>query len=291
MARGIDYAFSPHPSVGAMQGAGIHFVGRYVSQLAINDQNGKNLLPAERRGLADGRIAIILFAEPGDPEWMRGGHAAGVAQAEHFDAVTKALGMPGIPAYYAADFDAPPGDQPAINACLDGASSVRGPELTGIYGGYHVVKRALDGGHARYACQTLAWSGAPRRNDPHSFWDGQTNWDKRAQVRQHLQIKVGGVSVDLDQSQAADYGQWPRPSVTSQATPAPVPPQKRSAPGGVSLRHAANAESTTVARALFLMAQDPTSVQRGGFGDLQRNYIGGEDWDAPMRTGMTYWVG
>ena len=53
------------------------------------------------------------------------------------------------------------------------------------------------------------------------------------------------------------------------------------APGGRPGR------STTVPDALWLMAQNKPDR----FGDLQREYIGGEDWDTPMPEGMTYWVG
>lgn len=296
MPKGIDYAFTPHPSPGAMAAAGIKFAGRYASQLAINDVNGKNLLRAERDALLNAEIEIIMFAEPGDPKWMLGGRAAGVTQAKHFDAVTKALGLAGIPAYYAADFDVGPSQQAAVNAALDGASSVRGPNLTGIYGGYFAVKRALDAGKAKYACQTLAWSGTPRRDggpgavahDPHCVFIGSTNWDRRAQVRQHLQIRVGGVSVDWDTSMADDYGQWPRPAA---AKPPPAAPAMRKATGKLSLRKAVNAESTTVMRSLFLMAHAPGAEAAGNFGPLQREYLLGEDFDAPMPAGMVYWVG
>jgi hypothetical protein len=269
--RGIDYAFSPHPPAAAIQAAGFGFVGRYVSSYAPNDTNGKNLPPGECRNLLAAGLGIVLFCEESASR-MLGGHPAGVADAQHFDDVTKALGMPGIPAYYAADFDAAPGTQTAINAYLDGASSVRGHALTGIYGGYYVVKRTLDAGKATYACQTVAWSG------------GQ--WDGRAQ---HLQIRVAGVSVDLDDSTAPDFGQWPRPQPHDHA--APDPPVARTAGGKESLRQAAHHESTSVPRALWLMAHDPDKAERGRWGRLQLGYLAAEDWDAPMPSGMTYWVG
>jgi hypothetical protein len=41
----------------------------------------------------------------------------------------------------------------------------------GIYGGYGPVKRALDGGHAKWAWQTYAWSGG--------------RWNSRAQLQQY----------------------------------------------------------------------------------------------------------
>jgi hypothetical protein len=285
--RGVDYAFNPHPPVTAVKLAGFTFVGRYVSSLPKNDTNGKNMLPGEQQALHAGGLKIILFAEEGTTR-MTEGRAAGVEDAEHFKAVTHSLGMDEAVMFCCSDFDAAPEQQDAINAYLDGASTVLGPNRIGIYAGYHVVRRCLDAGKAHYACQTLAWSGPPHRgNDPHNFWDGQTNWDTRAQVRQHLQIKVAGASADVDEAVADDYGQWPRPAQSPPPKPAPVPPARRSADGGQSLREGARAESTSVPDALWLMAQNKPDR----FGDLQRDYIGGEDWDAPMPKGMTYWVG
>jgi hypothetical protein len=285
--RGVDYAFTPHPPVTALKSAGLTFVGRYVSSQAVNDTNGKNLVPGEQRALHGAGLKIILFAEEGGQR-MTAGQDAGAADANHFKAVTNSLGMDGAVMFCCCDFDAAPGQQGGLNAYLDGAASVLGRDRVGIYGGYYVVRRSLDAGKAHYACQTLAWSGAPHQGgDPHNFWDGQTNWDTRAQLRQHLQIRVSGVSVDFDEALATDYGQWPRLTPSPQPKPAPVPPASRSADGEQSLREAAQAESTTVPDALWLMARNKPDR----FGDLQRQYIGGEDWDAPMPKGMTYWVG
>lgn len=75
------------------------------------------------------------------------------------------------------------------------------------------------------------------------------------------------------------------------AVPAPKPPVLRTATGRESLRHAVNREGTTVMEALWLMAHDPEKEKAGHFGDVQRAYLLGEDYDAIMPRGMTYWVG
>ncbi len=199
--NGVDYAFYPHPSVTALKAAGVKFVGRYVSPQAANDANGKNLIPAEFKALHDAGMAIILYEEQYAAR-MREGYPAGVADAKHFDAVVKALGMTGAIMYAAADWDATEAEQEAINRYLDGVASVIGRARTGIYGGYYVVKRALDARKATHAVQTVAWSG------------GQ--WDSRADVRQYLSVKIDGAVCDRLESMKADYGQWPRPA------PAPV---------------------------------------------------------------------
>jgi len=291
MSRGIDYAFNPHPSPGAVHAAGHAFVGRYVSPILANDVNGKNLIKSELAALRAAGLSLILFAEQYAGR-MREGKASGTADAKHFDAVTKALGMTGAVMYAACDFDAPPSDQPAINAYLAATATVLGSTRAGIYGGYHVVKRALDAGKATFACQTLAWSGAPRRDggpgsvahDPHCQWDGQTNWDTRAQVRQHLAIVVGGVSVDLDESRAADFGQWPRPAV-----PKPKPHGYLVADGSLSFFDSVMAhKGATVSASLWATAQDPE--RKSGPGPEAKAYFDRGDLHALMQAGVRYWV-
>jgi len=216
--RGIDYADFPHPPPAAIKAAGYGFVMRYTSPSAGNDVNGKNLQPPELHALLAAGLKVGLVFEFGAQQ-MLAGHAQGVADAQHADAVCAALGLHGLPVYFAADWDATQAQQAAINAYLDGAASVIGKARTGIYAGFYPVKRALDGGHAVWAWQTLAWSG------------GQ--WDPRAQLRQHLGVSVGGVSCDLNEAMAADFGQWPRPAVTPPPPP-PPPPHQYTVPSGLS---------------------------------------------------------
>jgi hypothetical protein len=202
MSAGVDYAFNPHPSIAQLQRARVQFVCRYISSSAQNDQNGKNLIPGECKALLDGHIKIVVVVEEG-ASYMLGGHGAGVSAGRHADAVVKALHMPTIPVYIAADWDATPAQQGPINACLDGLASIVGRSRTGIYGGFYVCKRALDAGKAHWAWQTIAWSG------------GQ--WDRRAHIRQGLTFSLGGASVDHDQAMFSDFGQWPRPGTAAPA--------------------------------------------------------------------------
>lgn len=203
--KGIDYAFTPHPGVAAVRGAGYGFACRYMSPDSANDTNGKNLLVGELHELLTAGISVVVVEESTSGR-MRSGQPAGVTDGQHAQAVTTALGMPAIPVYFACDFDASPADQAAINAYLDGAASVIGRARTGIYGGYYPLKRALDAGKASWAWQTAAWSG------------GQ--WDPRAHIRQEGTVLVGGVQADADEAMTADFGQWPRPVSGSAAKPA-----------------------------------------------------------------------
>lgn len=259
--RGIDYAFFPHPSVAAIKAAHLSFVGRYVSSFAPNDANGKNLIPSECHSLLTGGVSIILFVEEGANR-MLGGHAAGVADAQHFDAVVKALGMPTIPGYFAADFDATPGEQTAIDAYLDGAKSVIGLPRVGLYGDFYVVSRAQAAGKCSYVCQTIAWSGS--------------QWDQKDNVQQHLQISVGGVSVDIDGATTHDYGQWPRPAIP--VTPTPHPTAALYGDGHTTLHQLAIKYGTTPQAILAA-----TAKHDNGFpAPRVAAYVNGGNWNAAL---------
>lgn len=207
--KGIDFAFDPHPSIAVEKANGVTFVCRYISPSTANDVNGKNLVPAEKAALLAAGLSIVMVFESSGGR-MLAGRAAGVADAQDADAVVRALGMPGMPVYFAADWDATEADQALINAYLDGTASVIGHARNGIYGGYWPVSRALDAGKASFGWQTYAWSG------------GQ--WDKRAQLRQTANgVSMGGADADIDASEAADFGQWPRPAAAAPAAPFPAP--------------------------------------------------------------------
>lgn len=200
---GVDYAWG-RPGPTALKSVGAHFVCRYLS----HDTTGKNLDHAEASQLSAAGIALVVVWETAADRALDG-HAAGAADARAADQQARACGMPkDRPIYFAVDFDATPGQQSAINAYLDGAASVIGRSRVGIYGGYYPVKRALDGGHAKWAWQTYAWSG------------GQ--WDQRAQLQQYSNDHVvGGVGVDYDRGMVGDFGQWKVSGTSPKPTPAP----------------------------------------------------------------------
>ena len=189
MPEGIDYAFG-RPTMAALKAAGIKFVCRYLSH-----SPSKNLTPAEARKLTDAGIWIVVVWETTAKRALAG-HAAGAADARDARAQARDCGMPDDrPVYFAVDWDASSGQQATINAYLDGAASVLGRDQVGIYGGYGPVRRALNGGHAKWAWQTYAWSGG--------------RWDSRAQLQQYSNgHTIGGVDCDYDRAEASDYGQW-----------------------------------------------------------------------------------
>lgn len=198
---GVDYAWD-RPGGKALAAAGKHFACRYASHDAKKD-----ISHAEAVDLAAHGIWTVLVFES-TPGRALAGHNAGVADANTALKVATAAGMPkDRPIYFAVDFDANSNQQGAINAYLDGAASVLGRPLVGVYGGYDVVRRTLDAGKAHWAWQTRAWSHG--------------RWDTRAVMRQTASATIGGASCDLNTADVVDYGQW-QPGKTPDPRP-PVP--------------------------------------------------------------------
>ena len=219
--KGCDYS-TARPKISALAPAGIKFVVRYTSP----GVNPKNLTQAELTALLAAGIEVAVVFESVSGR-MLAGHGAGISDAITADTAVKMLGMPGLPVYFACDFDAAAGQQPLINDYLDGAASVIGRARTGIYGGYWPVSRALNAAKATYAWQTYAWSSYTGTLPPHAEkWEvppHSGHWflaDTRAQLRQGPNgVPLGGGTVDLDHAYATDFGQWPRPKPPPQAGP------------------------------------------------------------------------
>jgi hypothetical protein len=191
--RGIDYAWS-HPSAASIKAAGIGFVARYLSHDLTKDIS----LP-EKNALSGAGIAIVVVFEA-TANRVLSGYSGGVADAQTANDRVNGLGMPGIPIYFACDFDASASQQAAINAYLKGAASVIGLARVGLYGGYWPLDRARAAGLATYFWGTYAWSG--------SNW-GSCGW--KPHIMQAIPtINIGGVTVDSDTSNFDDFGQWPR---------------------------------------------------------------------------------
>lgn len=208
--EGVDLA-SPLSvaSVARLRLAGKKFVARYLAPPgAVYDW--KRLRRSEVLALRAARMGLVCVWESGARRALDG-HTAGVADARAAAALLKELGIPNAPVYFAVDFDASPGEQGAINLYLRGAGVVLGKNRVGIYGGFWPVKRALDAGVCKYGWQTYAWSGGNR--------------DTRAQLYQHRNgQRVAGLSVDLDRTYHADYG---NALAKAAPTPKPAPAPKR----------------------------------------------------------------
>lgn len=191
-ATGVDYSFA-RPSPGGLHGEGYTFACRYLSP----PPNSKNLSKSEADALWAAGVDVVANFEEGATNALNG-HGQGVTDATIADGQSQADGIPaGRPIYFSVDFDAQPGDFAAIDAYFDGVASVIGEGRTGAYGGYAIIQHLFDAGKIRWGWQTYAWSNGA--------------WDARAQLRQvQNDITAAGDSAccDLDQAQAADFGQW-----------------------------------------------------------------------------------
>lgn len=189
-AKGLDFAWS-RPSATAMANAGYTFACRYLSY-----DHTKNLTLAEAQANALAGVDTVANWEyavraPLNGAWQ------GTQDARTALGQAQACGMPnGRPIYFSVDFDATEAQQGPINQYLMACANVLGgPHFVGVYGGYYIVKRALDAGVAQWGWQTYAWSG------------GQ--WDPRAKVRQVRNgVQFAGADVDINEAQVADFGQW-----------------------------------------------------------------------------------
>lgn len=262
---GVDYAWSK-PSVQALKSVGEVFVAQYFS----NDPT-KNLTPARAHDLLAAGIQIVAVWEY-TATAMRGGKVQGQRDASNAETEAKACGVDGIPIYFACDYDAPPGDQNAINNYLDGCAAVLGAGRVGMYGGYWPLSRAKSAGAARYFWGTPAWSGSEWATSgftPHIMQGGM--------------VTIGGVQCDLDAALSTDFGQWPRPAE-------PKTWQAWKSDGHTSLGQLAGETGLWASHIL-----SATATKYGRYDSVTANYVtavfgGSISPAAPIPVGASLWV-
>lgn len=202
--KGLDEDWSKvDPTQAANDGFGFAF--GYVSQ----DNTGKNLSPADVSRIHGAGMAVALVYEY-NPQSALGGYSAGARDAGIAIAHAQSLGAPrGVALYAAVDWDVTDAQKPAVLAYatgfLDACTAVG--FRSGIYGGYWVCLYLSDHNYGGFLWQTYAWSGGL--------------WLAAAAVRQTRNgIHEAGATVDLDESEVIDFGQW---SPASAPAPVPVP--------------------------------------------------------------------
>lgn len=192
----IDYSFW-RPAAGQL--AGVSGVVRYLSSDAT-----KRIEPAELDMLFGAGVGVGLVFEDTANRAEQGanaGHADGLLAAEQM----RGLGVPaGRPAYAAVDYDIPDYDPAStdprrklgpVGDYLEAFRTAVTPYAAGGYGGYWLVKRALDAGLIRWAWQTVAWSGGLVDHRTSLYQPG---------------MQVPGMQADLDLAGTRDWGQFRR---------------------------------------------------------------------------------
>ena len=193
MSKGLDYSWG-RPNVSEMVAKGYKFAARYLS----NNVDGKNITREESDALRAVGMAIVLVWESYVKRPLEG-NAAGIADAQKSLEEARAIGFPdSVPIYFAVDFDAYEAQQAAIDDYLRGAASVLGAERIGIYGGFYVVKRCIEGGTAKFGWQTLAWSGGQTYQGAHIYQNGATDFGGQADVNDILKDNYGQWGSDVE---------------------------------------------------------------------------------------------
>ena len=179
--QALDYSLA-RPDPAAIVAAGYVGVLRY---LAPEIDAPKIITPVEYENLIGHGLKVVL-----NWEWYgnraREGAAAGTADAQEALRQANELGYTGC-IYFSVDYDAPPADQPAINAYFQACAQVLGLARLGAYGGYWPLSRLFDAGLIRYGWQTFAWSGGNRESRAHLYQNGATVFDGGADVNDILQ--------------------------------------------------------------------------------------------------------
>lgn len=204
--EGVDYSWA-RPGGATLKAAGKHFAVRYLYQ---DGQGGKGLDASELADLTNNGAEVPVVYESYAAR-AKEGRAAGQADAKTAQAALVALGLPsGMPIYFAVDYDAPEGDQGAIDEYLRGCADVIGLDRVGVYAGYWIVKRCKENNTAKWLWQTYAWSGGNVHPDIHLY-----------QYRNGQDLNG---AVDFNRALKDNYGQPSAFGAAKPVTPTPSAP-------------------------------------------------------------------
>ncbi|MDO5671110.1 MAG: DUF1906 domain-containing protein [Corynebacterium sp.] len=220
----IDYAAGV-PKASSIKAAGHLGAVRYVSQRrpGANWMIGKPVTLAETRAMAQQGLqtaSVYQFGRADTADWLQGAAGAAVHAPQAIALHVAAGGPTGRPIYVAID-DNPTRTQyvnqirPYLQA-FQAALRVAGYQ-TGVYGNYHVIDWAIQDGIG-----TFFWM--------HDWGSGGKIHPRTTihQLPQNKQRKIDGVTVDINNVYARDWGQW-TPGQAAPVAP-PAPPAQNPAP-------------------------------------------------------------
>ncbi|MBR2582886.1 MAG: DUF1906 domain-containing protein [Oscillospiraceae bacterium] len=177
---------------------GISFVARYL----VPETLWKALTAQEAADIRNAGLALMLCWELGGED-LRGGSVKGVEHGARAKQLAEGLGVPaGVTVYFAVDYNALPGDYPAIEQYMLAAQTAMGNKyVAGLYGHEKIVEFLAQRGTVKRFWQCVAWSNRflPEATVRQYAWQG----DERAKA---VQAKIG-VAVDLDATETLS-GMW-----------------------------------------------------------------------------------
>ncbi len=204
--EGIDYSWA-RPGGRNIKNAGKQFVVRYLFE---DGQGGKGLDANELADLVNNGLEIVLVYEAFAASPKEGAQTG----KAHAAAAQREINRLGLPAnsvvYFAADWDAQAGDQPAIDDYLRGAASVIGLNRVGLYGSADVMQRTMASGTAKWFWQTYAWSRGRVQEGIHLY--------------QYSNGENINGAVDFNRTSLDNYGQVSKAGQISVPTPTPSNP-------------------------------------------------------------------
>ncbi|HJD79698.1 MAG TPA: DUF1906 domain-containing protein [Corynebacterium pollutisoli] len=220
----IDYAAGV-PSAASIKAAGHLGAVRYVSQRRPGTENwmlGKPVTLTETRSLAAEGLqtaSVYQFGRAETADWLQGAAGAAVHAPQAIALHVAAGGPTGRPIYVAID-DNPTRTQyvnhirPYLQA-FQAALTLAGYR-TGVYGNYNVIDWAIADGIGTYF-----WM--------HDWGSGGKIHPRTTihQLPQNKQKVIDGVTVDINNVYATDWGQW-TPGQSGTVTP-PAPPAQQPA--------------------------------------------------------------
>lgn len=204
--EGIDYSWA-RPGGRNIKNAGKQFVVRYLFE---DGQGGKGLDANELADLVNNGLEIVLVYEAFAASPKEGAQTG----KAHAAAAQREINRLGLPAnsvvYFAADWDAQAGDQPAIDDYLRGAASIIGLERVGLYGSADVMQRTMASGTAKWFWQTYAWSRGRVQEGIHLY--------------QYLNGQNLNGAVDYNRTSLDNYGQVSKAGSIAPSVPTPQQP-------------------------------------------------------------------
>lgn len=199
------------------------FAWRYLDRSGHYPSN-KQLTVAELTALVGAGIKVCIGIED-STDTALGGASVGTSHAQRAKTQLALLGLPTTtPIYYCVDTDTQ--DWASLGAYFDAIKAEFGGSIAsiGVYGGYQVVKWALNNHKVTYAFQAQAWSTVnPDDMETEYYGTGRVlKWDARSHVRQHGEsqttVTIDGTACSADSCYFDDYGQYPRPSTGTSPT-------------------------------------------------------------------------